>query len=301
MAALYKQVWKKLNYLYNSTRRYTKKENDIYEDYERIGLDRDYTPYTEEEPGTLSNLATDKDAIKEEKRLKAEEKRRLQAQRKAWRDELKQKQDEAKAIMDDVRNFYERQINEKMSQAISLGMDKTEQDLFVEPVRRRMNEALKQVRLAIAGQKNTWEDFKNTMKSDLIEKADETGVNLSQNLLDNIQSNNVDALHSLMAKLGKNLNLPMSSIVAEIFAKATKNEQDNLSLTAKQMEARRKIAQENDYVGMVKQNVYDDFNTMGYANPNKAEVTDKKAFDERKNALSRCMSRPERIYLNYMI
>lgn len=285
MEALYKQVWKKLNYLYNATRRYTKKENDIYEDYERIGLDRDYTPYTEEEPGTLSNLATDKDAIKEEKRLKAEEKRRLQAQRKAWRDELKQKQDEAKAIMDDVRNFYERQINEKMSQAISLGMDKTEQDLFVEPVRRRMNEALEQVRLAIAGQKNTWEDFKNTMESDLIEKTDETGVNLSQNLLDNIQSNNVDALHSLMAKLGKNLNLPMSSIVAEIFAKATKNEQDNLSLTAKQMEARRKIAQENDYVGMVKQNVYDDFNTMGYANPNKAEVTDKKAFDERKKRI----------------
>lgn len=285
MEALYKQVWKKLNYLYNSTRRYTKKENDIYEDYERIGLDRDYTSYTEEEPGTLSNLATDKDAIKEEKRRKAEEKRRLQAQRKEWRDELKQKQDEAKAIMDDVRNFYERQINEKMSQAISLGMDKTEQDLFVEPVRRRMKEALKQVRLAIAGQKNTWEDFKNTMKSDLIEKTDETGVNLSQNLLDNIQSNNVDALHSLMAKLGKNLNLPMSSIVSEIFAKATKNEQDNLSLTAKQMEARRKIAQENDYVGMVKQNVYDDFNTMGYANPNEAEVTDKKAFDERKKRI----------------
>lgn len=285
MAALYKQVWKKLTYLYNSTRRYTKKENDIYKDYERIGLDRDYTPYTEEDSGTLSKSATDKDAIKEEKKRKAEERKRLQAQRKAWRDELKQKQDEANAIMDNIRNFYERQINEKMSQAISLGMDKSEQDLFVEPVRRRMNEALEQVRLAIAGQKNTWEDFKKTMKSDLIEKADNTGVNLSQNLLDNIQSNNVDALHSLMAKLGKNLNLPMSSIVAEIFAKATKNEQDNLSLTAKQMEARRKIAQEYDYVGMVKQNVYDDFNTMGYANPNEAEVEDKKAFDERKKRI----------------
>ena len=285
MAALYKQVWKKLTYLYNSTRRYTKKENDIYKDYERIGLDRDYTPYTEEDPGTLSKSATDKDAIKEEKKRKAEERKRLQAQRKAWRDELKQKQDEANAIMDNVRNFYERQINEKMSQAISLGMDKSEQDLFVEPVRRRMNEALEQIRLAIAGQKNTWEDFKKTMKSDLIEKADNTGVNLSQNLLDNIQSNNVDALHSLMAKLGKNLNLPMSSIVAEILAKATKNEQDNLSLTAKQMEARRKIAQEYDYVGMVKQNVYDDFNTMGYANPNEAEVKDKKAFDERKKRI----------------
>lgn len=266
-----------LRYNANSIKREKNKQKEIYDAFDDF-VPEGYTPYTEDEPGTLENEATDKDAIKEEKR-------RLQAQRKAWRDELKQKQDEAKAIMDDVRNFYERQINEKMSQAISLGMDKTEQDLFVEPVRRRMNEALKQVCLAIAGQKNTWEDFKNTMKSDLIEKTDETGVNLSQNLLDNIQSNNVDALHSLMAKLGKNLNLPMSSIVAEIFAKATKNEQDNLSLTAKQMEARRKIAQENDYVGMVKQNVYDDFNTMGYANPNKAEVIDKKAFDERKKRI----------------
>ena len=273
-----------LRYNANSIKREKNKQKEIYDAFDDF-VPEGYTPYTEDEPGTLENEATDKDAIKKEKRLKAEEKRRLQAQRKAWRDELKQKQDEAKAIMDDVRNFYERQINEKMSQAISIGMDKTEQDLFVEPVRRRMNEALEQVRLAIAGQKNTWEDFKNTMKSDLIEKTDETGVNLSQNLLDNIQSNNVDALHSLMAKLGKNLNLPMSSIVAEIFAKATKNEQDNLSLTAKQMEARRKIAQEYDYVGMVKQNVYDDFNTMGYANPNEAEVKDKKAFDERKKRI----------------
>lgn len=266
-----------LRYNANSIKREKNKQKEIYDAFDDF-VPEGYTPYTEDEPGTLENEATDKDAIKEKKRP-------LQAQRKAWRDELKQKQDEAKAIMDNVRNFYKRQINEKMSQAISLGMDKTEQDLFVEPVRRRMNEALKQLLLAIAGQENTWEDFKNTMKSDLIEKTDETGVNLSQNLLDNIQSNNVDALHSLMAKLGENLNLPMSSIVAEILAEATKNEQDNLSLTAKQMEARRKIAQENDYVGMVKQNVYDDFNTMGYANPNKAEVIDKKAFDERKKRI----------------
>lgn len=273
-----------LRYNANSIKREKNKQKEIYDAFDDF-VPEGYTPYTEDEPGTLENEATDKNAIKEEKRRKAEEKRRLQAQRKEWRDELKRKQDEANAIMDNVRNFYERQINEKMSQAISLGMDKSEQDLFVEPVRRRMNEALKQVRLAISWQENTWENFKKTMGSDLIEKTDETGVNLSQNLLDNIQSNNVDALRSLMAKLGKKLNLPMSSIVAEIFAKATKNEQDNLSLTAKQMEARRKIAQEYDYVGTVKQNVYDDFNTMGYANPNKAEVKDKKAFDERKKRI----------------
>ena len=184
--------------------------------------------------------------------------------------------------MDNVRNFYERQINEKLSQAVSLGMDKTEQDLYVEPVRRRMEEALSQVRLAIAGQANAWEEFKKTMDNDLVEKTDETGVNLSQNLLASIQKNNVDALREKMAQLGNSLNRPMNSITSEIFAKATKNQQNNITLEAKQAEARRKIAQENNYTGVVQQNMYDDFNQMGYANPTDFEAADKESFDRRK-------------------
>ena len=184
--------------------------------------------------------------------------------------------------MDNVRNFYERQINEKLSQAVSLGMDKTEQDLYVEPVRRRMEEALSQVRLAIAGQANTWEEFKKTMDNDLVEKTDETGVNLSKDLLASIIRNNIDALREKMAQLGNSLNRPMNSITSEIFAKATKNQQNNITLEAKQAEARRKIAQENNYTGVVQQNMYDDFNQMGYANPTDFEAADKESFDRRK-------------------
>ncbi len=235
----------------------------------------DYDAFEVDDPGTLENDAPDKKAL-------AEAKRQRQEQQRSWREELKQKQDEANAIMDNVRNFYERQINEKLSQAIASGMDKTEQDLFVEPVKRRMNEALQQVRLAIAGQKNSWEEFKATMNSDLIEQTDETGINLSQGLLNDITSNNVEALRKKMEQLGNSLKRPMNSITAEIFAKATKNEQSNLKLEAQQMETRRKVAQENDYTGAVKQNMYDDFNTMGYANPTDAETADKAAFDARK-------------------
>ncbi len=235
----------------------------------------DYDAFEVDDPGTLENDAPDKKAL-------AEAKRQRQEQQRAWREELKQKQDEANAIMDNVRNFYERQINEKLSQAIASGMDKTEQDLFVEPVKRRMNEALQQVRLAIAGQKNSWEEFKATMNNDLIEQTDETGINLSQGLLDDITSNNVEALRKKMEQLGNSLKRPMNSITAEIFAKATKNEQFNLKLEAQQMEARRKAAQENDYTGAVKQNMYDDFNTMGYANPTGTETADMAAFDARK-------------------
>lgn len=258
----------------NATGRRTKKEQEINKEYANF-VPEGYTPYPDETPGTLENNAPDKDAIAQEKRDKRDRER-------AWREELKQKQDEANAIMDNVRNFYERQINAKMQEAIGLGMDKTEQDLFVEPVKRRMNEALEQVRLAIAGQANTWEQFKLTMKDDLIEQADETGVNLSEGLLKGITSNNIDALRKKLNELGNSLNRPLNSILAEVFAKATKSAQANLKLETQQQEARRKAMQEHDYTGVVKQNAYDTFNLLGYANPTDAEVKDKAAFDKRK-------------------
>lgn len=258
----------------NATGRRRKKEDEIEDNYHKW-FPEGYTPYPEETPGTLENDAPDNNAIRAEKQ-------ELRDKQRSWREELKQKQDEANAIMDNVSNFYDRQINEKLSQAVSLGMDETEQKLFVEPLRKRKDEALSQVRLAIAGQANTWEDFKKTMPDDLVEKTDETGVNLSQNLLTSITKNNIEALRTKMAQLGKSLNRPMNSITAEIFAKATKNQQDIVKLEAQQAEARRKIAQENNYTGAVQQNMYDDFNQMGYANPTHAESLDKSTFDRRK-------------------
>lgn len=281
----YKGLLSSLVHFQNATKRETSKDKEINDYFNQVVNLDGYTPWVEDEPGTLENEAPDKDAIAAAKREAREQKQALRDQQRSWRDELKQKQDEASAIMDNVRNFYERQINEKLSQAVSLGMDKTEQDLFVEPVRRRMEEALAQVRLAIAGQANYWEEFKKTMDNDLVEKTDETGVNLSQNLLASIQKNNVDALREKMAQLGNSLNRPMNSITSEIFAKATKNQQNNITLEAQQAEARRKIAQENNYTGVVQQNMYDDFNQMGFANPTDFELSDKESFERRKKQI----------------
>lgn len=278
----YKGLLSSLVHFQNATKRETSKDKEINDYFNQVVNLDGYTPWVEDEPGTLENDASNKDAISAAKREAREHKQALRSQQRSWRDELKQKQDEASAIMDNVRNFYERQINEKLSQAVSLGMDKTEQDLFVEPVKRRMEEALAQVRLAIAGQANYWEEFKKTMDNDLVEKTDETGVNLSQNLLASIQKNNVDALREKMAQLGNSLNRPMNSITSEIFAKATKNQQNNITLEAQQAEARRKIAQENNYTGVVQQNMYDDFNQMGFANPTDFELADKESFERRK-------------------
>ncbi len=271
-----------LRYNANSIKREKNKQKEIYDAFDDF-VPEGYTPYTEDEPGTLENEATDKDAIKEEKRRKAEEKKHLQEQRQAWRNELKQNQAEAKAIIDNFDNYYERQINEKLKQSISLGMDEKERKFFVEPLRVRKNQGAEQLRLAIAGKMNSWDNFKlNIMPQDMLEKTDATGVNLSKDLLSDVQGVNVDALRSKLEDLGSSLNIPFNSILAEVLAKSTKNAQENLSLTAQQKDARRKEALEHDYVGVVKQNMYDSFNTMGYANPNETELLNKAAFDKRK-------------------
>lgn len=278
----YKGLLSSLAHFQNATKRETNKDKEINDYFNQVVNLDGYTPWVEDTPGTLENEASYKDAIAAAKREAREHKQALRDQQRSWRDELKQKQDEASAIMDNVRNFYERQINEKLSQAVSLGRDETEQKFYIEPIKRRMNEALAQVRLAIAGQANTWEEFKKTMDNDLVEKTDETGVNLSQNLLASIQKNNVDALREKMAQLGNSLNRPMNSITSEIFAKATKNQQNNVKLEAQQAEARRKIAREHNYTGAVQQNMYDDFNQMGFANPTDFELADEERAEKRK-------------------
>lgn len=278
----YKGLLSSLVHFQNATKRETSKDKEINDYFNQVVNLDGYTPWREDKPGTLENEASDNDAIAAAKREAREHKQALRDQQRSWRDELKQKQDEASAIMDNVRNFYERQINEKLSQAVSLGRDETEQKFYIEPIKRRMNEALAQVRLAIAGQANTWEEFKKTMDNDLVEKTDETGVNLSQNLLASIQKNNVDALREKMAQLGNSLNRPMNSITSEIFAKATKNQQNNITLEAQQAEARRKIAREHNYTGAVQQSMYDDFNQMGFANPTDFELADEERAEKRK-------------------
>lgn len=273
----------------NATGRRFKKEQEIEDNYSKW-FPKGYTPYPEETPGTLENDAPDKDAIAQEKRDKRDRER-------AWREELKQKQDQAKAIMDDVDNYYDRQINAKLAQAISLNMDKTEQEQFVLPLRQNKEIARSQVRLAVAGKENKLEDAKKMMAADMVEQADETGVNLSKDLLDGILNNNIENLRKLMEDLGNSLGLSMNSITAQIFAKATRSEQELLKMQLKQMDARRKIALEHDYTGIVQQNSYDNFNEMGYAAPTKDETTvtkkmvdgkevlDNSAFEKRKNII----------------
>ena len=254
-------------------------------DYTYKGLDTTVGGPEAEKPDEITNTETDaerKKRIAEDRRAAAAARKEQNDQMREWRDQLKQKQDQANAFFENIDNYYDRQINAKMKEAVDMGLDESEQKLFIEPLRKKRNDVMEQAYLAVAGQRNTLNDLIKDMGLDLMEVTDETGVNLSESLLSAIKGTDVTKLRADMIALAQKVGKPMQDVMADVFAKAAKSAQANLKLETQQQEARRKAMQEHDYTGVVQQSAYDTFNTLGYANPTDAEVKDKAAFDKRK-------------------
>lgn len=254
-------------------------------DYTYKGLDTTVGGPEAEEPAEITNTETEserKKRIAEERRAAAASRREQNDQMREWRDQLKQKQDEANAFFENIDNYYNRQINAKLKEAVDMGLDESEQKLFIEPLRKKRNDVMEQAYLAVAGQRNTLNDLIKDMGLDLMEVTDETGVNLSESLLSAIEKTDITKLRADMIALAQKVGKPMQDVMADVFAKAAKSAQANLLLETQQQEARRKAMQEHDYTGVVQQSAYDTFNLLGYANPIDAEVKDKAAFDKRK-------------------
>lgn len=254
-------------------------------DYTYKGLDTTVGGPKAEEPDEVTNTETEserKKRIAEERRAAAAARRQQNDQMREWRDQLKQKQDGANAFFENIDNYYDRQINAKMKEAIDMGLDESEQKLFIEPLRKKRNDVMEQAYLAVAGQRNTLNELIRDMGLDLMEVTDETGVNLSESLLSAIEETDVTKLRSEMIDLAQKVGKPMQDVMADVFAKSAKSAQANLLLETQQQEARRKAIQEHDYTGVVQQSAYDTFNLLGYANPTDSEIKDKAAFDKRK-------------------
>lgn len=188
--------------------------------------------------------APDKAAARAAKKAEAE-------RRKALRAEMKEEQAQAKAIIDNVKNYYQRQINAIAELANTTGMDPKLQEQMVNGMKERMNEALANVRKAIGGTKNDWEAFKQTMRDDLYEPLGEDGTNLSTELLDKVMDNNLDQLRTMIEKLSKELNQQGSVLLDQILRKASENEGINAKIENALMRAREKELLERNYTGKV--------------------------------------------------
>lgn len=273
------KVWRALNQYRNRSNDFANSLNEVNAMYKPwIG---NYEPPVDD-LGTLSDEETE---AERNKRLAREKRERIKSQR----DGLKDAQSEANALIDNVSNFYDRQINVKLQEAIERGMDKTEQEMYVAPLKKGKNKALEQVRLAIARKANVWEAMKLELKKQMLEQADATGVNLSEELLESIVNSDVNALRKKIGTLAKTLGIPMHSVLAEIFKKATKNAKDNLTLEAQQQQERQKDILGLDFTNAVKSGAYESFNRAGYANLSDLENQDNKegraAFNKRKEAI----------------
>ena len=219
------------------------------------GLD---TGTTEESPGTLDNNAPNPE---EEKRRKAEE----AARRKALREEMREEQGKAKAIIDNVKNYYERQITAITEMATEGGMDPQLQKKLVDGMTIRMNSALANVRQAIAGTENEWQQFRETMIQDLYEPLGDDGTNQSTQLLDDIIHNDIDKLKEMITTLSKELGQNGSVLLDQIWRKATENELQNVKKENQAYQERQKLLLEKNYTGKVNKDYEGQMEQLGLA------------------------------------
>jgi TP901 family phage tail tape measure protein len=239
-------------------------------------FEEDLSTVTDETPGTLDNDAPDKEA---EKRRKAEE----AARRKALRAEMKEEQAKAQAIVDNVKNYYERQIAAITEMATKTGMDSELQKKLVDGMTVRMNNALANVRQAIAGTENDWADFRQSMINDLYEPLSEDGTNQSTQLLDNIIHNDIDKLKEMITVLSKELGQNGSVLLDQIWRKATENQLANAKQDNKAYQERQKVLLEKNYTGKVNLDYENQMEQFGVAELTSEQIAQMMGWSQKGN------------------
>lgn len=205
----------------------------------------------------LVNDKPDKDALAAARKAALEEKKEM-------RQQLQESEAEAKAIVDNIKNFYERQITETLNIATATGMNSELQDQLVNSLTMRMNSALAQARKAVAGTKNEWEEFKKTIQDDMIEPLVD-GTNESMQLLDKIENNNLAALRRQIVALSKSLNKPESALIDQVWKNATLNEKANAKIENKEEQRRRQAILEKNFTAKVNQDTENTMEQFGFA------------------------------------
>lgn len=224
---------------------------------------------TPDNNGGLNLLATDKEAEAAAKAaakaLEAQRKKAEREARQAKRYELKDAEEDVKAIIDNVKNYYDRQITALYKVASATDMEETLRDQLEAGITARMNIALSNARKSIADVKNDWNAFKKTMDSDLIEQDDKDGYNESKVLLERIGEVNIGALRGRITQLSKDLKRPGTSLLDQVWHNASKNEQANAKSANKVEQARRQKILEDDYTGKVDNDYLNTFEQLGFS------------------------------------
>ena len=165
--------------------------------------------------------------------------------------EMRDEQIKAKALIDNIKNYYQRQINALNELANDTNMSEGDLKGRLDRLQEHMNDALANARKAIGGEKNEWEAFKAKMREDLYEQTDEEGYNFSENLLNYIMDNQLDELRDMILKLSETLNKRGDVLLDQILRKATEDEAKNIKQITTQRKLLEKELLEMNYTGKV--------------------------------------------------
>lgn len=180
------------------------------------------------------------------------------------RQQLKEAQDQARAVIDNIKNFYQRQINEVLRTANEQNWDSALVEASTDAITARMNVALSQARKALAGQNNFWSDFKETMVDDMREVADEIGYNESQVLLDSIVNADPDAIRHLIERLSGKLGMVQNAAIDAIWKNSTLNEGANEKAAKKHRDEITRRLLEDNYTAKTNDTYTQSFENMGF-------------------------------------
>ena len=180
------------------------------------------------------------------------------------RQQLKEAQDQVRAVIDNIKNFYQRQINEVLRTANEQNWDSALVEASTDAITARMNVALSQARKALAGQNNFWSDFKETMVDDMREVADEIGYNESQVLLDSIVNADPDAIRHLIERLSGQLGMVQNAAIDAIWKNSTLNEGANEKASKKHRDEITRRLLEDNYTAKTNDTYTQSFENMGF-------------------------------------
>lgn len=173
-----------------------------------------------------------------------------------------------------IRNFYTRQMTAEMERLTAEGVEKPLQDRVVQDIQARLNTALASAKQSIVLARNTWNEFRKTMETDIKEKADENGYSQSKILYDEIQKENVAVLRRnlLAMKKKQKTDEPDVAYLYRMWFSASRDEKKNASLEQRQAEQRRKESLEHNYTGVVQQKSFEGLFQTGLISPDMSDA-----------------------------
>lgn len=126
--------------------------------------------------GSLDNEKPDKDAIRAARQAENEEKKRM-------RGEKEDAEKSTRAVIGSIEEFYRLQEAAANELAANGQLKGADFDLLVKHIQDRKDKMLLEARRAIVGDKNTWDDIKQSLSDDLIDRDSE----VSQQAIKRIQ------------------------------------------------------------------------------------------------------------------